>query len=191
MVVKRAPAPLPVSLESRLTQLERKVERLETEAEILRTFYRYCHAIDYGPAEKLDDVFAEDGSFDILTAEGKPRVDFVTKKGRAAIEEYFAWQIETNFIAKVYKHFVFSPLITSLTKSQAKVESYFSAWTNLDGSPHLLCYGRYKDTLVKQPDGRWLIRERKSLLESPPPTARKAGQAGVDRVPAGYRWVHS
>ncbi len=179
------------ALTKRIAQLEATVAQLELEAQIERTYTRYSHAVDYGPAELLDDVFTEDGEFDILSVGGEPRLEFVRKVGRAAVEEYFAWQIEYNFLRGRYKHLSFAPKIMSVKGNVAKVETYFSAWREENAKPYLLCYGKYRDTLIKQRDGRWLIRERNSWMESPPSALRSPGHPGIERVPPGFAWKHS
>lgn len=164
------------------------VARLSVEQELIQTLHRYCHVIDYGPVDRLEEVFTEDGEFDILTNEGRPNRNFVRKVGMRELKRYFGWRLNTQFIAQRYKHLVFSPLTVKVEGETARVDSYFAAFCDVENKPNLRVYGRYKDTLVRR-NGRWLIRERQSWQETPATLAREAGQAGIDPMPvdAPYR----
>lgn len=172
-------------LQRRLAQVEQQLARVTLEQELLATQHRYCHAIDYGPIDKLDDVFTQDAEFDILTNDGKPNRNFVRKVGIAELKRYFQWRLEAQFIEQRYKHLVFSPVTVSVKGDEARVESYFAAFLQAENRPVLRVYGRYKDWLVKR-NGRWLIRERQSWQESPSAVARGPGETGIDPTPSDY-----
>ena len=171
------------ALQQRINELEQTVARLALEQEIVRTLHRYCHVIDYGPIDGLDEVFTEDAEFDILTGDGRPNRDFVRKTGIRELKRYFQWRLEALFIAERYKHLVLSPLLRSVKGDEARVDSYFAAFSQEQDRPILRVYGRYKDTLVRR-DGTWRIRERQSWQETPMARPRASGDAGIDPLPS-------
>ena len=173
-------------LEQRIVELERTVARLALEQEIVQTLHRYCHVIDHGPIAGLAQVFTADAVFDILTHDGQPSRDFVRKVGIDEIERYFQWRLDALFLEERYKHLVFSPLTIGVQGDEARVDSYFAAFSQDEDRPILRVYGRYKDTLVRR-GGNWRIRERLSWQETPAARPRAPGEAGIDPMPAGER----
>ena len=174
------------ALEERVLELERTVARLALEQEIVQTLHRYCHVIDHGPIDALDHVFTPDAAFDILTHDGRPNRDFVRKAGIRELKRYFQWRLDELFIEERYKHLVLSPLVVSADGDEARVASYFAAFSRDGDRPILRVYGRYQDTLVRR-GGRWLIRERLSWQETPAASPRAPGEAGIDPLPPGAR----
>ena len=175
--------PTVAALQQRVLELERTVARLALEQEIVQTLHRYCHVIDHGPIEGLEEVFTEDAEFDILTHEGQPSRDFVRKVGIRELKQYFQWRLDALFLAERYKHLVLSPLTLCVEGDTARVDSYFAAFSQDLDRPILRVYGRYQDTLVRR-DGRWRIRERQSWQETPAARPRAPGEAGIDPMPA-------
>src|SRR5215470_17440954 len=142
--------PTQEALERRILELEQIVAGLAREQEIVQALHRYCHVIDHGPIDGLDLVFTPDAAFDILTHDGKPNHDFVRKVGIRELKRYFQWRLEALFVEERYKHLVLSPLVVSADGDEARVESYFAAFSRDGDRPILRVYGRYKDTLVRR-----------------------------------------
>ena len=174
------------ALERRIALLERTVARLALEQELVRTLHRYCHVIDHGPIDGLDEVFTPDAEFDILTHDGRPNRDFVRKVGIDELKRYFQWRLDALFVEERYKHLVLSPLTLSVEGDVARVDSYFAAFSRDGDRPILRVYGRYQDTLVGRA-GAWRIRERLSWQETPAAHPRAPGETGIDPMAAGAR----
>ena len=146
------------------SQLEARLKRLEEERAILSTMYRYGHSIDYGLEQDWVDCFTEDGAFDIRRRDpgGKRH------EGRAALQRYIAQH--TRAPAKYHKHVLIEPVIT-IDGTQAKAVSYFARLDEApSGEPFVLAFGRYHDTMVKCPDGRWRFKERIADIEGRTPS---------------------
>jgi hypothetical protein len=141
--------------------LEQRLQALEDERQIIETLHRYTHTIDYGPPEAWANVFTPDGVFDVYNINGKPAHK---ENGRGELARY----LSTKRLPPILydKHVVLSPVIQSNDGKTAKVDSYIVMFREMeDGGPRVSTWGRYYDILVKQPDGRWLIKERKAEME--------------------------
>ena len=71
----------------------------------------------------------------------------------------------THAPERYHKHFVVAPLIT-IDGDRARVECYNA---RLDAQPNGLAtrsFGRYRDELVRCPDGRWRFSSRHSETEN-------------------------
>ena len=51
-------------------------------------------------------------------------------------------------------------MVLSIEGDSASAESYWTYFIEGGDNPHLQSFGRYIDTLKKDPNGRWLIDER-------------------------------
>ncbi|MBI2867803.1 MAG: nuclear transport factor 2 family protein [Chloroflexi bacterium] len=156
-----------------VAELAKRLEALEAERDILRTMYRYGHAIDYGLEQQWLDCFTDDAVFDL-----KARVGFyqsTTFNGREALAAFIARSPRPP--AKYRKHMLIEPLIT-LHGDSARVQSYYMVLHEDKGVPFVRAFGRYIDTIVRRADGIWRIKERLDELEAwdPRPYQRGVGQ---------------
>jgi len=142
-----------------LSALQARLRALEEERNILRTLYRYGHTMDYGPGEEWVDCFTEDGVFAAPRREGGGH----RQEGRAALTAFMA--NHSRAPAKYHKHLLIEPRI-SINGNEARVESYFARLDETRGEPYLQSFGRYKDRLVKCPDGVWRFKERIAEVEA-------------------------
>jgi ketosteroid isomerase-like protein len=135
--------------------LEERVRLLEDERAIVRTLTTYGHGLDYDLEAEFVDCWTEDA---VLHWPGlEPIV------GRAAIAETF--RRHTHAPAYFHKHVMVEPLIT-IDGDTALVDSMFSRFDAYDDGPGLRSFGRYRDRLVRCPDGRWRFQERHAESES-------------------------
>lgn len=144
-------------MEDELT-LEERVQHLEDEREILRNMYQYGHSHDYGPLEDFLDCFVEDGAWerrrrDTPSQLQPPRV----YEGREALTRYF--HSHKHAPELFYKHLVLEPRMTVLG-DEAHVVSYFVKIDEHPDGPYLYAFGRYRDHLLRCPDGRWRFKRR-------------------------------
>jgi ketosteroid isomerase-like protein len=141
--------------------LEARVALLESERAVLKTLHRYGHAIDYGDEEAWVDCFTEDGVFDVRArlSHQPNRVVRGRDELRAFIERH------TRAPELWHKHLLVEPLI-EVDGDAATVVSYLAVVMEHDDEPLLRVFGRYRDRLVRCPDGRWRFRERIAEVES-------------------------
>lgn len=138
--------------------LEQRVRRLEDEREILLNLYQYGHSHDYGPLEEFLDCFVEDGAWE-RQRRPTPSQHQPTRlyEGHDALTRYFHSHKHAPDI--YYKHLVVEPRIT-LDGDQAHVISYFVKIDEHPDGPYLYAFGRYRDHLLRCPDGRWRFKRR-------------------------------
>ena len=143
--------------------LEARLRRLEDERAIVRTLHAYGHTFDYGPLEDFLDCFLEDG---VWERRRRPRDGVESSPavfaGRAGLTRFFASHRRAPDL--YYKHLLVEPLIT-LEGDEAEVVSYFAKVDEHPDGPYLYAFGRYRDRLVRCPDGRWRFRRRLAETE--------------------------
>jgi SnoaL-like domain len=146
-----------------IQELAARLALLEDERAVLRTLYRYGPALDYGHEDDWVDCFTEDGVFDVRSRDGE---SFVRCEGREQLHAFAAGH--TRAPMAFHKHFVADPLIT-FDGETARVDSYF-ARVDADGPgghTYIVAMGRYRDELVRCPDGVWRITLRLAEMQSP------------------------
>jgi len=136
--------------------LEARVARLEDDREILRTLHGYAHAIDYGDVDAWVDCFAEDALFEV-----RGRIQY-SIRGRAALREFVARH--THAPEAWHKHFMVEPFV-DVDGDAAACRSYFTVLRDDGGAPVVGIFGRYRDQLRREPDGRWRFVERVAEVE--------------------------
>lgn len=144
-----------------MSDLEARLTRLEDERAILRTLHTYGQSIDYGDEEAWVDCFTEDGVFDV-----RSRLPHQLKRlisGRAELRRFIARH--TRAPELWHKHLLVEPLI-AVDGDTATCVSYLAVVMEHDDQPVLRVFGRYRDRLVKEADGRWRFRERIAEIES-------------------------
>lgn len=152
--------PDPASLEV----LIKRLQHLEDERAILRTLYRYGHAIDYGEEARWADCFTEDGVFDIrsLAADGSV-AEAIQISGRAALLDFVRQHPRAP--DTLHKHLVVEPII-DIRGEEAQVASYFEMLLARGGRREIFTFGRYLDRLSRCDDGGWRFRERIAEIQT-------------------------
>jgi ketosteroid isomerase-like protein len=141
--------------------LEARVALLEAERAVLKTLHRYGHAIDYGDEEAWVDCFTEDGVFDIRARLSHQPNRIVS--GRDELRAFIARH--TRAPELWHKHLLVEPVI-EVDGDTATCSSYLAVVMEHDDEPLLRVFGRYRDRLVRCPDGRWRFLERIAEVES-------------------------
>jgi SnoaL-like domain len=141
--------------------LAARLAHLEDERAIMRTLQRYGHSIDYGLEEDWVDCFTDDGVFDVRARNGDV---FVRCEGRDALLAFV--QGHTRPPAAYHKHVVVDPMI-EISGDSAHVDSYFARIDADDdgGRAFVMAMGRYRDDLVRCPDGMWRISSRLAEIQ--------------------------
>jgi len=144
-----------------LAEIRSRLRRLEDERAILRTLHAYGPAVDRADRDAYLDLWTEDAAFD---SRGRNPGD-VTRVVRGV-------EARTDFIVHFsrppvgwHQHQVVEPLI-ELDGDTARVRSYFCVLREEEEMPGVWVFGRYRDTLVRCPDGRWRFSERIAEVES-------------------------
>lgn len=148
------------SLVSRLRSLEERLRAVEDRDAILETLHSYGHALDYGDEDLWLRCWTEDAVL------GWPRREPI--EGRAAI--LAAFRRHTHAPAKYHKHFVVDPIVR-IDSDRATVESYFARLDASETETYIFAFGRYRDVLVRSPDGAWRFSERYGEMEARHPLA--------------------
>jgi hypothetical protein len=145
-----------------LQTLAARLRVLEDERAILATMYQYGHSLDYGPRDEFLDCFTEDGIWDSRGRDAQRPII-----GHYAGQEQLGsfYDNHTHAPALYHKHLLIEPRIT-IEGDTARVESYWARVDEHADGPYLRGFGRYRDVLVRCPDGRWRIRERRVELEA-------------------------
>ena len=165
--------------------IEQRLRRLEDEKAILETLYAYGHHLDYGLEDAWIDCWTEDAVLDL------PGRAFM--RGHAELRAGF--RAHSHAPSMYHKHVVIAPMVT-LNGDTATVSSMFARLDRYPEGPGIRAFGRYRDRLVRCPDGRWRIRERlpeiEAVREQAPlggepfpdsPAARKAMAGGAGAQP--------
>lgn len=144
-----------------LDDLGARIRRLEDERAVLRTLHLYGHCIDRGREADYLDLWTEDAAFD---ARGRAPGD-VTRvvRGREALAEFAAHFSRPP--VGWHQHQVLEPLV-DVQGDTATATSYFTVLREEDGAPRVWVFGRYRDTLVRCPDGAWRFTLRVAEVES-------------------------
>jgi hypothetical protein len=143
-----------------LADLRMRVQRLEDQNSILQTFSLYSHSRDYHRPDDYARAFADDGAFELRDREG------VVRHREDGTEQLLAYLDTCAQPPEVYdKHLLTQPLITEMTETEAKVESFWIFLTDRGTGPKVVAYGTYHDHLVKD-GGTWRLKERLGRLES-------------------------
>jgi ketosteroid isomerase-like protein len=137
-----------------MDDLAERVRRLEDERSILDTLYAYGHSLDYGERDEWIDCWAENGVLHW------PHQSF---RGREEIAS--AFDGHSHAPEAYHKHLLIEPRVR-LEGDRARVDSYFSRVDGTPEGPRVRSIGRYRDIVVRCPDGRWRIEERRTERES-------------------------
>jgi SnoaL-like domain len=158
---------------SDLQNLEKRLKILEDERAIQTTLFEYGHSIDYGLKEKFAGLFTEDAVYQVaMRGVAIPSLGSVSQgpngiKGRDVILQYVKGH--TNAPNMWHKHFMVEPVIRFEDQDHATVESYFARLDEDAKGAYIIAFGRYRDRMVRCPDGKWRFSERICEMESRPP----------------------
>ena len=144
-----------------LADLTARLALLEDERAILRTLHAYGHAIDYGDEAAWVDCFAEDGVFDVRAR--LPHQPNRLIQGRDELRAFISGH--TRAPELWHKHLLIEPII-EVDGDSATCVSYLAVVMEQEDEPVLRVFGRYRDRLVRCPDGRWRFLERVAEVES-------------------------
>jgi SnoaL-like protein len=155
---------------SRARAVVRRLDRLEAERAILRTLYRYGHAIDLGLDAEWVDCFTEDGEYDVLYGSFEPtRIELgarhqrgVLHRGRRQLAAFVGGHSRPP--GGIHKHLLFEPRIT-VRGGIATAVSYYVRIDLVDGAPHTQSFGRYRDRLRRLPGGEWRFTRREVHID--------------------------
>ena len=132
----------------------------EDERGIRHTMDLYAHAMDYGEEEIWRDCFTDDALFLVSDAQ-KNLEEIYRVKGGETLSAYIAAYPRPPAIFA--KH-ICSQILIRVDGNSATSESFWLAVNSSggpeSGKPNIMAFGRYKDTLVTCPDGRWRFSER-------------------------------
>jgi hypothetical protein len=148
---------------SRLADLSRRLERLESEREILRVLYSYGPGLDDGDEDGWVGCFTSDG---VWETEGPGVRRRHHLRGR---DELIGFAREhTRAPDHLHKHCVFDSVI-EIDGETARSVSYFARLDALPDGPVVFAFGRYHDQLVREASGRWRIAHRRAEVQSTGP----------------------
>jgi len=140
-----------------------RLERLLIESECARLQVMYTHFVDFGEAERVAELFAEGGVFQMGTT---------TLTGRKEIRAAMA-TIGARNDHQAMRHVCTNQLITVDDEAHATGVAYFTfyrAESGVDGEPGRLSgpavIGAYRDRFVRTDDGwRIALREAEVAME--------------------------
>ncbi len=158
-----------IASQQELAALQARIQALEDERDILRTFYAYSHTIDSGKTREWAECFTADGVFNVFMVDGTP---VHRENNRTELKAYLG---SKQTPPEVYdKHILAAPVLR-IAGDKATAESFFVAIGDGGQGPLVFTFGRYKDTLVKE-KGKWLIKERKAETETRTPGVTRMRQ---------------
>lgn len=124
-------------------------ERIIARSEITALLQRYANlAVENADFAAMAQLFSDDGTFILLDGSAVPKTE---------IERIVAGN-ESVFI----RHHLTTIHIEFTGDDTATTDSYYIAFTNLAQPDH---WGRWLDTLRREPDGRWVFTSKQPVLE--------------------------
>ncbi|MCR9092925.1 MAG: nuclear transport factor 2 family protein [bacterium] len=138
----------------------------EIERAIRHTMDLYAHSMDYGEEVVWRDCFTDDALFLVNDAQ-KDFAEIYRVEGDEQLRAYIAAYPRPPAI---YAKHVCSQILIRVDGDTARAESFWLAVNSTGGeqggAPDIMAFGRYRDLLVRCPDGRWRFRERICETES-------------------------
>jgi hypothetical protein len=154
-----------------VSNVELRLQQIEDRQDILHLIYTYYHAFDHGLADEFENCWTRDGilrlNADVANVRSPTGIGNYEWSTRETIMNDYFWVHKDQFPPELYwKQINLNPRI-SLEGDTALVES---AWVRLDetpiGDPYLCCFGETRDTVVREPDGRWRFTLREVGYDS-------------------------
>lgn len=124
---------------------------------------RYVHALDAGRLEDWPELFTENGTYRITTAENEERglpLPVLYAEGRPMLRDRVASLRHANiYEPQRYRHLVSAVLVERLSESTAKsVASFMVVRIMESGDTLLFATGRYLDRIALAPEPRYAER---------------------------------
>lgn len=123
--------------------------RAVARSEITEVLQRYANlAVEKADFAAMARLFTDDGTFILLDGTAVPATE---------IERIVAGH-EATWI----RHHMTTVHIDFTGEDTATADSYYIAFTDLAQPDH---WGRWRDTLRREPDGRWMLTSKQPLVE--------------------------
>jgi 3-phenylpropionate/cinnamic acid dioxygenase small subunit len=117
---------------------------------------RYCRVIDFGLWDEFPSLFTSDCVIDFGELMG-------VHEGPEGVRRLAGMIGGTGLMMR---HLVANVIVERAEADRADVWCYVLALTGSDPTSLMITTGRYEDEVVKR-DGRWLIRRRRAVIETP------------------------
>jgi 3-phenylpropionate/cinnamic acid dioxygenase small subunit len=117
---------------------------------------RYCRVIDFGLWDEFPSLFTPDCVIDFGELMG-------VHEGPAGVQRLAGMIGGTGLMMR---HLVTNVIVDRADAERADVWCYVLALTGPDATSLMITTGRYEDEVVKR-DGRWLIKRRRAVIETP------------------------
>ena len=117
---------------------------------------RYCRVIDFGLWDDFTSLFTTDCVVDFGELMG-------VHEGHEGVRQLGSMIGGTGLLMR---HLVTNVMIEKATADRAETFCYVLALTGSGPAGLMQTTGRYEDEVVKR-DGRWLIRRRRAVIETP------------------------
>jgi 3-phenylpropionate/cinnamic acid dioxygenase small subunit len=117
---------------------------------------RYCRVIDFGLWDEFPSLFTPDCVIDFGELMG-------VHEGPEGVRRLAGMIGGTGLMMR---HLVTNVIVDRPEAGRADVWCYVLALTGPDPTSLMLTTGRYEDEVVKR-DGRWLIKRRRAVIETP------------------------
>jgi 3-phenylpropionate/cinnamic acid dioxygenase small subunit len=151
------------------------IDELSSRLEILDVIAKYAVHMDEGEFEALEPLFAEDAVFDVSP---DPEIVPNPLRGRDAIIDALRARHELVQKDSQHRHVMTNTAFDELDGDRARTRTFLTVLSAPHtGGVNVRGCGLYSDVLERR-DGRWVIAERKVMLDALGP-----GRVGVD--PAG------
>ncbi len=117
---------------------------------------RYCRVIDFGLWDEFSSLFTTDCVVDFGELMG-------VHEGPEGLRRLAGMIGGTGLLMR---HYNTNVIVERADGDRAQVVSYVLALTGAGAGSFMQTTGRYEDEVVKQ-GGRWLIRRRRAVIETP------------------------
>ena len=133
---------------------------------VAEPLFEWALAFDEENEAMMRDAFTEDARFVFYLSTSDDPLVF---EGREAVMDLFLGAIADQTPTEQRRHVVSNVLVDRTGKRTATVTSYLTLLIAPDPStsPELRATGVYTDTVVRERDGQWRIRERVLRLDTP------------------------
>lgn len=124
-------------------------ERAVARSEITEVLQRYANlAVEKADFAAMARLFTADGKFILLDGTAVPTTEIA--------------KIAAGHEATWIRHHLTTIHIEFTSDSTATADSYYIAFTDLAQPDH---WGRWRDTLRREPDGRWMLTSKQPVVE--------------------------